>query len=250
MRDIMQDSSLLHESIYSSDCVSDAIEFVWGRVSSIITEKWLRTLELPIAIEMAILKINKVVGWSVLRHDGILDGQYLEKIEPEAEPVAVMIDPWARGTGMTEHFFRGASTTLVDEYSYLTSTQISFFAVPTRKETPASIFVPHGSTAKALSVSSYRSSRSSNARGLNLVNGSAGAVTSTDFTNITGKIIELDEESSVKNFEAPAIMFEQLQKLVRTYFLTSLATSFLATDLLPFHFAETMQYNPEEIRSR
>ena len=103
----------------------------------------------------------------------------------------------------------------MDKYSYLTLTQISFFTVPTRKETPASIFVPHASTAKALSVSSYRSSRSSNARGLNLVNGSAGAVTNTDVGNISGKIIELDEESGVKNFEAPASMFKQLQKLVR-----------------------------------
>ena len=100
----MQESSLLQESIYSSDCASDAIEIVWGRLTSVITEKWLRTLELPIAIEMTISKINKVVGWSVLRHDGILDGQYLEQIEPEAEPVPVMIDPWARGTGISDDY--------------------------------------------------------------------------------------------------------------------------------------------------
>lgn len=207
----MQESSLLQESIYSSDCVSDAIEFVWDRVSSDITEKWLRTLELPIAIEMTILKINKVVGWSVLRHDGILDGQYLEKIEPEAEPVPVIIDPWARGTGILESYIAKALVLFVFRFS----NSNLILTVPTRKETPANIFVPSSSNAKALSVSSYRSSRSSNARGLNLAIGLTGTFTDTDDANISGKIIELDEESGVKNFEAPASMFKLLQKLVR-----------------------------------
>lgn len=95
----MQELSRFQESIHSNDCVSDAIEHLWSCVSSGITEKWLRTLELPIAIDMTMLKINKIVGWSVLSHDGVLDGGFLEQLFPEAEPVPVSIDPWARGTG-------------------------------------------------------------------------------------------------------------------------------------------------------
>ena len=122
MNKMQESSSLLQESIRSSDCVSDVVEYIWGHVSSVITEKWLRTLELPIAIEMTMLKINKVVGWSVLRHDGILNGQYLEKIEPETEPVPVMIDSWARGTGIGDHHVLGAFKLLMDEHLHFTST--------------------------------------------------------------------------------------------------------------------------------
>ena len=79
------------------------------------------------------------------------------------------------------------------------------------------MFVPLSSTGKAPSVSSYRSSRSSNPRGLNLATGSIESVTNTDDANISGKIIELDEESGVTNFEAPASMFKLLQKLVSIF---------------------------------
>lgn len=95
----MSENSRFQESIHSNNCVSDAIDHVWSSVSSGITEKWLRTLELPIAIDMTMLKISRIVGWSVISHDGHLTEDVLEKLTSEDEPIPVSIDPWARGTG-------------------------------------------------------------------------------------------------------------------------------------------------------
>jgi hypothetical protein len=97
----MEKPTSFQESLYSTDCVADAIEYIISDVFNGITEKWLRTLELPIAIEMAMLKMKKVVAWSVVTHDGDINGmkdEYLEKLEAEKEPSPVPIDPWARGT--------------------------------------------------------------------------------------------------------------------------------------------------------
>lgn len=97
--------SRFQESIHSNDCVSDAVELIWSSVNASITNNWLRTLELPIAIDMTLLKMKKVVGWSVVSHDGVLpdhNDDFLERFAPEAEPTPISIDPWARGTGMSE----------------------------------------------------------------------------------------------------------------------------------------------------
>ena len=99
LRQVMLEQSRLQASIHSNNCVSDAIEHVWCSVSSGITEKWLRTLELPIAIDMTMLKMRKLVGWSVISHDGSLTEDALEMLISEDEPTPVSIDPWARGTG-------------------------------------------------------------------------------------------------------------------------------------------------------
>jgi hypothetical protein len=97
----MEEPTSFQETLYSTDCVADAIEFIISDVFNGITEKWLRTLELPIAIEMVMLKMKKVVAWSVVTHDGDMNGikgDYLEKLVAEKEPSPVPIDPWARGT--------------------------------------------------------------------------------------------------------------------------------------------------------
>lgn len=94
--------SRFHESIYLNDCVSDAVELILDSVNASVTDNWLRTLELPITIDMTMLKMKKVVGWSVVSHDGVLpehSDNFLERFSPEAEPTAILIDPWARGTG-------------------------------------------------------------------------------------------------------------------------------------------------------
>lgn len=98
----MQEISRFQESIYSNDCVTDAVDYVWTSVDEAITDKWLRTLELPIAIDMTMLKMAKIVAWSVASHDGEIlsnNGFSLEKLTPDGEPLPVSIDPWARGTG-------------------------------------------------------------------------------------------------------------------------------------------------------
>ena len=96
--------SRFQESIHSNDCVSEAVELIWSSLNASITNNWLRTLELPIAIDMTMLKMKKVVAWSVVSHDGVLPEQiddFLERFAPEAEPTPISIDPWARGTGIS-----------------------------------------------------------------------------------------------------------------------------------------------------
>ena len=101
----MQETTRFQESIHSTNCVADAVDFIWTSLSESITDKWLRTLELPIAIDMTMLKMNKIVAWSVASHDGELPAgnDYLERLIPEREPTPVSIDPWARGTGKNEN---------------------------------------------------------------------------------------------------------------------------------------------------
>ena len=80
------------------DLISEEIENIWSEVSKGITDRWLSELDIPLSAEIAILKIRKVVSLAVFQHDGVLDSLNLERSEPEAEPIANVIDPWARGT--------------------------------------------------------------------------------------------------------------------------------------------------------
>jgi hypothetical protein len=84
--------------------IADEIENIWSNVSKGISNVWLSSLDIPIAAELAFLKVKKIADWSVLPHDGLLpppssNGACLEKYVPEAEPEPVPIDTWARGAG-------------------------------------------------------------------------------------------------------------------------------------------------------
>ena len=49
------------------------------------------------------LKMMKVVAWSVAAHDGNIDRKkQLEQRDPEGEPCRALMDPWARGTVPTK----------------------------------------------------------------------------------------------------------------------------------------------------
>ena len=57
----------------------------------------------PIAVDITMLKMMKVVAWSVATHDGNIDRtKQLEQRDPEGEPCRAMMDPWARGTVPTK----------------------------------------------------------------------------------------------------------------------------------------------------
>ena len=59
--------------------------------------------KVPIAVDITMLKLMKVVAWSVAAHDGDIDrNKQLEQREPEGEPCRSLMDPWARGTVPTK----------------------------------------------------------------------------------------------------------------------------------------------------
>lgn len=70
------------------------------------------------------------------------------------------------------------------------------------------------SASTAPSVSSRCSSRSSFARGARSFSSGLVAVNPIDETNISGKIIELDEEPEFNDVDSTATMFKLLQKTV------------------------------------
>lgn len=97
--------SYYRESIVNGvDCdeiVAEEIENILSCVSKGISDVWLSTIDIPVAVEIAMLKIKKVTAWSVLQHDGVLlESTPLEVLTPDEEPSRVNIDPWSRGTGM------------------------------------------------------------------------------------------------------------------------------------------------------
>eukprot|EP01041_Mallomonas_annulata_P000561 gene561-1082_t len=86
------------EDLSCDDEVRDTIEFLWTKVSLAIQEKWLASIEVPMAAEVAMSKINRIVAWSVMGHDGeVIPNKVLEHKKPDLEPTPVHIDPWARG---------------------------------------------------------------------------------------------------------------------------------------------------------
>jgi hypothetical protein len=234
----MQELSRFQELIHSNDCVSDAIEFIWSSVSTGITERWLRTLELPIAIDMTILKMNKIVGWSVMSHDGILSEEFLEVFVPECEPIPVSIDPWARGTGNRVEFF--ILITLRVSFLILSSTFFCHTVVPMRKENPGIEF-SFISSAKSNtpSVTSRRSSRSSQPRGAQSFTGGTYLEGSANDSEISGKIINLCEDPELPDVDSTASMFKLLQKTVRVRYLIFL--SMIISDVYFTNFTTSLE---------
>lgn len=74
------------------------IDNLFLKFNNIIQNKWLASIEVPIAAEVAVAKIKGIVSWAVLEHDGkVVLRQTLEEKLPDREPTPVSIDPWARG---------------------------------------------------------------------------------------------------------------------------------------------------------
>ena len=92
--------SQFQEDIGSTEILNDIVEDIWTSTSSAINSNWLKTIDVPITVDMTMLKLEKIVAWSVLQHDGDLpkEGSFEQRFA-EMEPAPASIDPWARGTG-------------------------------------------------------------------------------------------------------------------------------------------------------
>jgi hypothetical protein len=91
-------SSLFLNDGIVDDIVIDAIDCIWSSVTKQIQSNWLSTLDVPLSAEVALLKMKKLVAWSIQDHDGfIVKDDSLEKHVPDGECINIEIDPWARG---------------------------------------------------------------------------------------------------------------------------------------------------------
>ena len=191
-------SERFREDIYCLDCVEDGIEGLWESVSNGITKRWLTTLDIPIAVDIAMLKIKKVVAWSVASHDGNIEtigtsSDHFEKRDLEREPTPTTIDPWARGT------------------------------IPTKKEVIDPFLSMLGSNSATPSVASRTPSRRPSYSGSVASSRSYGSKTGgnskatggrKEKDNIPGTIIELDEEGGPMDWESTGGLYNELQKAV------------------------------------
>jgi len=85
------------------DFVVGEIESIWQRASTVISQKWLATIDIPLCTDIAVMKMKKIVALATFEHDGIVEPDHiLEKLNPDEEPTSISIDPWARGTGYTQ----------------------------------------------------------------------------------------------------------------------------------------------------
>ena len=185
-------SERFRDDLYCADCVDDSLEYIWSSVSNAITKRWLTTIDTPIAVEVVMLKMKKMVAWSVASHDGNIDSipAGLERRISEAEPVPSSIDPWARGTVPTKK-------EVIDPYMHLTS---GTGPPSVSSRPPSEAGSERSGTGKSLNRS-YRDGASAAAR------------SSRRDDNIAGTIIELDEE--IFDWNATGGMFNQLQKAQR-----------------------------------
>ena len=78
----------------------DFVETIWTATSKQISNNWLDSMQMPLAADMALLKLNRIVCIATTAYDGtVVNDETLENHLPDDEPVPVAIDPWARGTG-------------------------------------------------------------------------------------------------------------------------------------------------------
>jgi len=88
---------------FSDDCqaydvVMDGIDRLLDSVQVEVERKRLENMAVPLAADVAMVKLRRLMAWAVLDHDGtIAENVPLEYLEPDPEPAALTIDPWARG---------------------------------------------------------------------------------------------------------------------------------------------------------
>lgn len=81
-----------------SDVVMDGIDCVLDSVQMEVDRKRLENMAVPLAADVAMVKLRRLMAWAVLDHDGsIAENVPLEYLEPDPEPATLTIDPWARG---------------------------------------------------------------------------------------------------------------------------------------------------------
>ena len=188
----------------SYEVVFDGIDAIVESMNREIDDKWLGSLEVPMATDQAMLKISKLIAWAIMAHDGSVDptnpGKTLEYLVPDKELPLPPIDTWARGT------------------------------VPVRKlEEPHSDFKVNKENQdgeKTPSVSSFRTSNSGTAKTSNSKTSymskasKARGAQKEEELDPTGQIVELDDpDEEFGDLDGNGELFQTLNRLVRLLFL-------------------------------
>jgi hypothetical protein len=85
------------------DLAQELFDTSWLNFSKIIDARWLSTLDVPIASEIAMHKLFTIVRLATYQHDGIIqENMPLEHFDPDSEPIPSPIDSWARGAGNSQ----------------------------------------------------------------------------------------------------------------------------------------------------
>ena len=94
-------SSRIRSDIDTDDIISDVFDYLFQSFDAALTTKFIESIEIPVATEMAMMRLYKITAWATCEHDGksTAPNGILELFTPDAEPEPVSIDPWARGTG-------------------------------------------------------------------------------------------------------------------------------------------------------
>jgi len=88
------------DDIEKDDDIRTFIGNVLENFDKEIDKIWLESLEVPLTVEAAIGKIEKMVAWATCAYDGKMSNDALEVHVPDEEPVPALVDTWARGIGM------------------------------------------------------------------------------------------------------------------------------------------------------
>eukprot|EP00603_Paraphysomonas_imperforata_P000547 CAMPEP_0114417728 /NCGR_PEP_ID=MMETSP0103-20121206/3118_1 /TAXON_ID=37642 ORGANISM="Paraphysomonas imperforata, Strain PA2" /NCGR_SAMPLE_ID=MMETSP0103 /ASSEMBLY_ACC=CAM_ASM_000201 /LENGTH=553 /DNA_ID=CAMNT_0001586039 /DNA_START=119 /DNA_END=1780 /DNA_ORIENTATION=- len=91
--------SRFEEDAEAEDCVCEVIDTVLELVSQDISTKSVGMIENGLIAEVAMYKLQELVHLATVRHDGDwVEGQVLEVLQPDEEPIPPPVDNWARGS--------------------------------------------------------------------------------------------------------------------------------------------------------
>jgi len=192
--------------------IRDYVDEVWSAVSKKISTDWLERMQTPLAADVALIKLNRIVSVATTQYDAVVEGnEPLEKHIPDDEPVPVAIDPWARGAVTTRKLPLGAGGEFNTDFDMVdrapsVNSGASFASFAS--------FRSKNSAGSASKVST--ASRSHRVR-----TGAAsmdGASREGGHRGGTGEIIDLDEDGDNdrnENMNATGHLFDMLQKTQR-----------------------------------
>jgi len=91
--------SRFEEDTQLYEVIDDGVEFILESVQREVNARWVKSLEIPLVVDVAMLKVRKMMAWATMIYDGVVEeGVPLEQLTPDVEPTPSLIDTWARGT--------------------------------------------------------------------------------------------------------------------------------------------------------
>jgi hypothetical protein len=192
--------------------IREYVDEVWSSVSKKISTDWLEKMQTPLAADVALIKLNRIVSVATTQYDAVVvDNEPLEKHIPDEEPVPVAIDPWARGAVTTRKLPLGAGGEFNSDFDMVdrapsVNSGASFASFASFRSKNSA-----GSVGKVSTAGRSHRARTGAAamEGTSREGGHRGG---------TGEIIDLDEEGDHdrnENMNATGHLFDMLQKTQR-----------------------------------